>query len=152
MCDASGSTFFAYYLTGQVGMEDRCFLGTSAFCDDLQYYYWLNGALNSDYPMGMPTGQVYNVINGAGRVTFMGSNTFHYLQSATYTPAGQVATAVLYYYGNNNSTVTTNTYNNRQQPVNISANSRVATFAFLLHAKVGRRECLLVTAFLSLQH
>lgn len=138
MCYTMGSKSWSYDPVGRISGENDRFIGlTTPYGGDefningvptlsanTQYYYYLNGDLQSVfYPGPDPEYQFYTTVNAAGQVAAAGDEYFNVLTSATYAPTGQLATAVIgpseTYDGSNIS----NTYNNRLQPVLMSAST-----------------------------
>jgi RHS repeat-associated protein len=90
------------------------------------YVYYLNGDLLDVFYPGGPLYQFGTTENGAGRVTTAGDDIYNVFWNGTYTPDGQLATALIGWQDGPpayNGSPISNTYNNRLQPVLISANT-----------------------------
>jgi RHS repeat-associated protein len=141
MCYAAGSESWAYDPMGRVVTESDLFIwlvppyaadvvtinGVPTLSEDTNYDYYLNGDLaevNYPGPKGPPDYVFYTDENAAGQVTTAGDIYYTVLNDATYTPAGQLASAeVGWTDGGSNPNLISNTYNKRLQPVQISATS-----------------------------
>jgi RHS repeat-associated protein len=139
MCYDAGSKSWAYDPMGRILSENDRFIwlvppyyadevvinGVPTLSENTQYAYYLNGDLYNLYypgPKGPPDTEFYTTENAAGRVITAGDSVNDVLGSATYTPGGQLATAVIGRGSYAGSTIS-NTYNNRLQPVLISAST-----------------------------
>jgi len=83
------------------------------------YSYYLNGDLSDDNSPGWWA--QFTVESVAGQVTSAGDSLFNVFTLATYTPTGQLAHAWVSGDGSSGAMQITNTYNNRLQPVTLSA-------------------------------
>jgi len=143
MCFANGSTSWIYDSMGRIATEnDRLFglvppynsniifnnNGVETISTDTTYAYYLNGDLQNvfspaDY-------EFYTDENAAGQVTTVGDTRYNVLDGATYAPTGQLASGLVGIINSTPSyagTSLSNTYNNRLQPVLISATTPSAS-------------------------
>jgi hypothetical protein len=96
--------------------------GVETISTDTSYSYYLNGELSGDNAPDWY--QYYNIENGAGEITSVGDEMFDVLYNATYTPTGQLATACVGGTASDCQGMTiSNTYNDRLQPVLMSAST-----------------------------
>src|ERR1700728_2040538 len=143
MCFSSGSKSWQYDTMGRIANENDRFIGlvppyysdvyTTGFSvptisTDKPYVYYLNGDLFDLFypqPYGPPNYQFTTTENGAGRITTAEDDANNVFTSGTYTPDGQLTTALIGMQegGAYNGSPISNTYNNRLQPVLISANT-----------------------------
>jgi RHS repeat-associated protein len=86
------------------------------------YTYYLNGDLyDTYYPMG-PTYEFRTTESAAGRVITAGDVLYNVFNEGTYSPAGQLASAYIENpNGGTGAVGVSNSYNNRLQPVTMSA-------------------------------
>jgi YD repeat-containing protein len=114
MCDGSGATNWTHDKMGRIKQERRTIGAVKG--DYETDIYNLDGSVASLTTLGYGIAYTYN---GAGRQTSAknGADPFNYVTSATYAPFGGLSTASL---GSRPITLT-NTYNNRLQPLLISA-------------------------------
>ena len=133
MCFSVGSKSWQYDPMGRIYTENDRFVGlvpplyeyniftnsagVLSISTNTEYRYDLNGDLGTVYypGQGIPTEEFYTTESGAGRITTAGDATYHALTSGIYTPDGQLTTGLI------GSSPISNTYNNRLQPVLISA-------------------------------
>lgn len=144
MCYAAGNKSWTFDPMGRVDQEnDRLtwifspyspdvttYNGIYVLSENTQYAYYLNGDLNEVLypgPDGPPDYEFYTGENAAGQVTSAGDIYFNVLQNATYTPTGQLATALVGAGGTYSGSTISNTYNNRLQPVLVSASTASST-------------------------
>jgi RHS repeat-associated protein len=135
MCFSVGSKAWQYDPMGRIYTQNDRFVGlvpplyeynistnsagVPSISTDTDYRYDLNGDLGAVYypGQGIPTEEFYTTESGAGRIIAAGDATYHALISGIYTPDGQLTTGTVC----NNTCNASNTYNNRLQPVLISA-------------------------------
>jgi RHS repeat-associated protein len=112
MCDGSGGTSWAYDKMNRV-LQERRTIGTvkGDFENDA---FNLDGSVQSVTSLGYGVGYSYS---GAARPLTAGHGSPNIVQGATYTPPGELSGATL---GSAGLTVT-NVYNNRLQPILLSA-------------------------------
>ena len=122
---------------GRVLQEKRAIVGTSTVTNTISYAYNLDGSLaTTTYPN---TGKsVSYVMDGSGRPIALKNYTdaINYVQGVHYAPFGGITGMT---YGDQPITFT-NSYNNRQQPLRLSASTTAATIMSLcydFHAKVA---------------
>ena len=145
MCFAGGSKSWIYDQMGRVHAENDDFIwvvppysaqvatlnGIPTLGRNTTYAYYLNGDL-SDYfypgPYAPQNYQFYTGENAAGQVNTAGDDLNKVLTNATYTPTGQLATGLIGAgsFGTKGSAIS-NTYNNRLQPVLLSASTAGGT-------------------------
>ncbi len=90
MSDGSGKTGWSYDKVGRSSVEQRTI---SAITRTISYTYFLDGSVKSiTYPSGRVVS--YNVGNAERPLSATDSNGTQYAISATYSPAGEVASAV----------------------------------------------------------
>jgi RHS repeat-associated protein len=115
MCDGSGATNWTHDKMGRI-LQERRTIGTVAGKNDTDVYN-LDGSVASLTSLGF---QVTYAYNGAGRpLSALGGNSFVQSNSATYAPFGGLASAKM----GPTPIVVTNKYNNRLQPLLISASA-----------------------------
>jgi RHS repeat-associated protein len=114
MCAGSSSSSWSYDPMGRPLVESRLNKGSSAKTLTVSYTYYKDGSL---YALTYPSGNVvtYTVL-GAERVTQLTDASNNYVTSATYAPPGGLTGMT-----NGSGVVTNNIYNNRLQPLWLSA-------------------------------
>ena len=125
MCDASGATSWKHDEMGRVLQEKRK-IGTAPV-QSLTYTYNLDGSLKTlKYPS---TAIVKYTPSGAGRMLAAQDvgNSINYVQNAQYAPFGGISSMTQ----GASPITTTNAYNNRLQPVTLSAAAPAATILSL---------------------
>ena len=144
MCFAAGSKSWTYDPMGRVHSENDRFIwlvppysadvftlnGVPTLSENTSYSYYLNGDLFDTYypgPKGPPDYEFTTTENAAGQVATAGDIYYNVLTSATYTPGGQLATALVGPSGGYNGNKISNTYNNRLQPMLVSASTYSGT-------------------------
>lgn len=134
MCDGSGATNWTHDTMGRI-LQERRTIGTVVGKYDNDAYN-LDGSVSSiTIPSGYQIGYTYNKVAQPITVKVYGTNAFNYVTSATYSPAGALTSASL---GATPVTLT-NTYNDRLQPILLSATTPSATLfseCFDFHLKV----------------
>jgi RHS repeat-associated protein len=122
MCDASGGTSFSHNAIGRV-LKERRTIGT-VVGKYTSYVYHLDGSLAT---VTNPISNITITYNpgGAGRPLTAKyiSGPINYVTAATYAPFGGLASMVNGSASGFNGITTTNSYNNRLQPVVLSAAS-----------------------------
>lgn len=120
MCDGSGATTWTHDKMGRILHERRTIGAVKGDFDNDTYN--LDGSVTNVTSLGYDVAYTYD---GAGRVTTAknSADPFSYVTSATYAPPGEVASVSL---GAAPITVT-NYYNNRLQPILLSAFTSSAT-------------------------
>jgi RHS repeat-associated protein len=129
MCDGSGASNWTHDQMGRIKQERRT-IGSVAGENDTDVYN-LDGSVASIGSLGF---QVAYTFNGAGRpLSALGPNTYVQSNGATYAPFGGLSSAKL---GLQPITIT-NAYNNRLQPVLISATaaSSIMSLCYDFHSK-----------------
>ncbi len=139
MCYNAGSKSWQYDPMGRIQAENDRFIwlvppyspdeialnGVPTLSENTEYYYYLNGDLQNVYypgPKGPPNIEFYTSESAAGRIITAGDSENNVLGGATYSPDGQLATGLIGRGTYAGSTIS-NTYNNRLQPVLISAST-----------------------------
>ena len=113
MCSAASASSWSYDPMGRVLGELRKNVGSATKSLSVSYLYNADGSMQHIF---YPSGRTVNyTVGGAGRVTQVDDTYNIFIASATYTPAGAFAT------GAKGATNITNVYNNRQQPILLSA-------------------------------
>jgi RHS repeat-associated protein len=140
MCFGGGSKSWTFDPMGRIKSENDRFIwlvppysadvttinGVSTLSENTTYSYYLNGDLANTFypgPKGPPDYEFYTDENAAGQVTLAGDVYYNVFTSATYTPTGQLATASVGASSTYNGSKMSNTYNNRLQPVLVSAST-----------------------------
>ena len=146
MTDPSGSTTWTFDVMGGVASETRV---TANVTKSTSYIYNKNGSVKTvTYPSARSVNYTYS---GAGRVLSVVDPTgpINYVTSATYAAPGELATATNgFVQGVFTGINTANVYNNRLQPVLLSATSPTATvlslcYDFHLHVGINLPPCVL---------
>lgn len=144
MCFGGGSKSWTFDPMGRIATENDRFTylvppysadvgtigGVSTLSQVTSYAYYLNGDLFEVFypgPKGPPDYQFHTGENAAGQVTGAGDIYFQVLQNVTYTPTGQLATGLVGPSGSYDGSTISNTYNNRLQPVSMTASTYTGT-------------------------
>jgi RHS repeat-associated protein len=149
MCAGLSSATLSYDAMGRSLFEATANKGSSAKTYIVGYTYYLDGSVNT---LTYPSGDVVTyAVGGAGRTTQLsdsyGNNYVGYsTNSATYSPAGALATMTNGHTSTNAGIVTANTYNDRLQPFMLSAGvGQSAIFSicydFHLHVAISNSIC-----------
>jgi RHS repeat-associated protein len=128
MCTQQSASGFSYDPMGRIALEARTnsYQNPAPVTYTTGYQYWLNGSLET---LTYPSGDVLTyVVGGADRPlgvsdasnTYVASGTTNH---ATYAPQGAVAGMTNGYSSTFAGIVTSNTYNDRLQPILISASA-----------------------------
>ena len=123
MCSNLSSSVFSYDQMGRVVFDARKNKGSGSQAYTIGYTYYKNGSLNT---LTYPSGDVLTyIVGGAGRVTQMSDPNNNYVgyagTPATYAPNGALAGMVNGYTGGFAGITTSNIYNDRLQPILLSA-------------------------------
>jgi RHS repeat-associated protein len=139
MCAGLSASKWSYDPMGRQIVEKRTNQGSSNKTQTLQYLYNLDGSLKT---LVYPSGKVLNyTIGGAGRVTQIDDTLDIYATSIAYTPNGSVAGGV------QGPAAITNAYNDRLQPILLSAalSGQSSFFSlcydFHLHVAINTSPC-----------
>lgn len=121
MCYGSTSSSFSYDTVGRVSFEARSINAASTATYTIGYTYTQSGAVSS---ISYPSGNVLYYGDGAaGREVSVGDLVNTYTYYAHYTPAGDLYVADRSDIWPNSFETVFNIYNNRQQPIQLSASS-----------------------------
>jgi RHS repeat-associated protein len=145
MCDGFGVASWAYDSRGRVSTENRRTFGTSnnILSENFTYSYYLDGQISRIfYPSGVPGYALdFNSPNGAARITGVGDNQYNYVENATYSPNGALATALIGVSSTYSGNKILNTYSKRLQPTLLSAstwtNATIMSFTYDFHLGNG---------------
>ena len=120
MCDGSGATSWAHDTMGRVKQERRA-IGAASVSHFIDYSYNLDGSLAT--LQTPPLKLLVYTYNGAGRPTKLVDSTdgITFVTGATYVPHGEMAGATLGPASNFTGFVLNNAYNDRLQPILLSA-------------------------------
>jgi len=139
MCAGLSASKWSYDPMGREIVEKRTNQGSSNKTQTVQYLYNLDGSLKT---LAYPSGKVLNyTIGGAGRVTQIDDTLDIYAASIAYTPNGSVAGGV------QGPAAITNAYNDRLQPILLSAalSGQSSFFSlcydFHLHVAINTSPC-----------
>ena len=139
MCAGLSASKWSYDPMGREIVEKRTNQGSSNKTQTVQYLYNLDGSLQT---LVYPSGKVLNyTIGGAGRVTQIDDTLDIYAASIAYTPNGSVAAGV------QGPAAITNAYNDRLQPILLSAalSGQSSFFSlcydFHLHVAINTSPC-----------
>jgi RHS repeat-associated protein len=114
MCSGNSESSFSYDPMGRLLFEARLNTGSSTKTYTTGYTYFKEGSLNTiTYPSG---DLVTYLVGGADRATQVTDSVSNYAVSAKYAPHGALASMT-----NGTGIVTSNVYNDRLQPVQLSA-------------------------------
>jgi RHS repeat-associated protein len=130
MCDGSGGTSWIHDKMGRVKQERRS-IGAEGINHYIDYTFNVDGSLGVLQTPPMKT--LNYTYSGAGRATQLVDSTdnINFALSATYAPPGELATATLGSASNFSGFTVTNYYNDRLQPILLSAtNSATGTAVF----------------------
>ncbi|MGH9509004.1 MAG: hypothetical protein ACRD2M_03635, partial [Terriglobales bacterium] len=134
MCDASGATSWSYDPEGATLTEKRTLIGSSAITKNISYTYNLDGSLAT---LTYPSGRIITYASGAAGRTLSAvdtANNINYATSALYAPHGALSSLKNgFVSGGFAGITTTNSYNNRLQPLVLSAahvGGTVLSFAY----------------------
>jgi RHS repeat-associated protein len=125
MCGGPSGSSFSYDPMGRLAVEDRNSKGTSLATYKISYLYYEDGSLKQ---LTYPSGDVLTYTpGGAGRPIGVNDSSTHYVANgtgaarATYAPQGALAGMVNGYASPFTGIVTSNVYNDRLQPILLSA-------------------------------
>jgi RHS repeat-associated protein len=126
MCDGSGATSWTHDSMGRVRQERRA-IGAQGVNHYVDYTYNLDGSLR--ILQTPPMKQLNYTYNGAGKPTQLVDSTdsINFALSGTYAPPGQLTGVTLGSATGFNGFTVTNAYNDRLQPILLSAASPTAT-------------------------
>ncbi|HWW16044.1 MAG TPA: RHS repeat-associated core domain-containing protein [Candidatus Dormibacteraeota bacterium] len=130
MCDGSGGTSWIHDKMGRVKQERRS-IGAEGVNHYIDYTFNVDGSLGVLQTPPMKT--LNYTYSGAGRATKLIDSTdnINFALSATYAPSGGLATATLGSASNFSGFSVTNYYNDRLQPILLSAtNSQTGATVF----------------------
>lgn len=116
MCSSLSSSRFSYDSMGRMSTDVRNNRGSGTSATKLKttYSYWLDGSLKT---MTYPSGDILSyTVGGAGRTTQVTDSANNFVTAATYAPPGTLAGMI-----NGSGIITSNSYNNRLQPILLSA-------------------------------
>jgi RHS repeat-associated protein len=130
MCDGSGGTSWTHDKTGRVTQE-RCSIGSASVNHYIDYTFNLDGSLR--VLQTPPMKQMNYSYNGAGRATQLVDSTdsINFALNATYAPPGELAGATLGSATGFTGFTITNYYNDRLQPILLSATNSATGAAVL---------------------
>lgn len=134
MCDSSGATSWSHDQMGRVAGETRTINGSKPVTNTTTYAYNVDGSLDHTvYPSGY---YIYDGYDTAQRSNFVGDlvNSVTYVDDATYTPSGLVASALLDDTTNVALITDSFTYNNRLETTVTSASTSAHTIFSLGYA------------------
>jgi RHS repeat-associated protein len=125
MCQANSSSAFSYDSMGRPLVEARTNRGSSAKKYTTGYAYYKDGSLNT---LTYPSGDIVTyTVGGAGRTTQASDASNSYVgysgSTASYAPHGSLAGMTNGYTSSFAGIVTWNAYNNRLQPILLSAST-----------------------------
>jgi RHS repeat-associated protein len=149
MCSGNSASSFSYDKMGRTQFEKRNNKGSSAAVNTVGYTYYLDGSLNT---LTYPSGDVVTyTVGGAERLTAVSDSVNSYVgysgHPATYAPNGALAGMI---QGNTSSfagIATSNLYNDRLQPIllsaGISGGSSIFSlcYDFHLHQAINNTPC-----------
>jgi RHS repeat-associated protein len=145
MCDGSGATSWHHDQMGRIMQDDR-FIGSVTPGRFVNYGYTLDGS--PKYVTTPPLKTIGYTYNGAGRVIQAIDSTdgINFVTNATYAPPGGLTTMTMGAASGFNGIVTTNSFNDRLQPILLSAASPTGTvfsecFDFHLGVAVNTAPC-----------
>ena len=120
MCDGSGGTSWIHDTMGRVKQERRA-IGATSVNHYIDYTFNLDGSLG--VLQTPPMKNLNYTYNGAGQVIKLIDSTdnINFALSATYAPPGELATATLGSASGFTGFTVTNSYNDRLQPILLSA-------------------------------
>ncbi|MGH9530767.1 MAG: RHS repeat-associated core domain-containing protein, partial [Terriglobales bacterium] len=122
MCDASGATSWSYDPEGATLTEKRTLIGSSAITKTTSYTYNLDGSLAT---LVYPSARTVTYTPSAAGRTLSAvdvANSINYATNALYAPHGALSSLKNgFVSGGFAGITTTNSYNNRLQPVVLSA-------------------------------
>lgn len=141
MCSGNSSSSWSYDVIGRPLVESRRNYGsTAAYTKNISYQYYLDGSLKLlTYPSG---NAVTYGIGGAGRALSATDSSNSYVKSAIYAPHGALVSMT-----NGSGIVTSNLYNDRLQPILLSAGVTGQSpifslcYDFHLHAAINSSPC-----------
>ncbi|MGA2236989.1 MAG: RHS repeat-associated core domain-containing protein [Terriglobales bacterium] len=142
MCSNLSSSAFSYDQMGRVLFDARANQGSSTQAYTVGYTYYKNGALNT---LTYPSGDVVTyTVGSANRVTQMSDPSNSYVgysgTPATYTPNGALAGMVNGHTSAFAGITTSNIYNDRLQPILLSAavgGSSIFSLCYDFHSGVA---------------
>jgi RHS repeat-associated protein len=123
MCAGDSGSSWSYDPMGRPLLESRGDYGSARKKLNVSYTYYKDGSLNT---LTYPSGDVVTyTVGSAGRVTKVSDSSNNYVgysgNTATYTPNGSLASMTNGYTSTFAGIVTSNIYNNRLQPILLSA-------------------------------
>jgi RHS repeat-associated protein len=120
MCDGSGATSWSHDKMGRVVQEGR-FIGAMTPAKLINYGYNLDGSLQ--YLTTPPLKTIVYTYNGAGRATkgIDSIDNINFATGATYSPGGALTAMTMGPAAGFAGIVTSNAFNNRLQPILLSA-------------------------------
>jgi RHS repeat-associated protein len=114
MCAPNSASSFSYDKVGRVATDSSSNKGSSLVTLKTGYTYWKDGSLDQ---LTYPSGDVVTyVVKGAGRVTQVTDSSANYVTGAAYAPHGALIGMT-----NGANIINTNAYDNRLQPILLSA-------------------------------
>jgi RHS repeat-associated protein len=146
MCDGSGAAEWTHDKMGRL-LQERRTIGTVLGKYDIDAYN-LDGSPSSITTVGYSVGYLYSSAARPVSATYYGTNpNTQFVSSATYAPPGELAGAILgSVSGGFTGFTVANAYNNRLQPILLSATTPTATvfsecFDFHLGIAVNTTPC-----------
>jgi RHS repeat-associated protein len=140
MCGTRSGSGWSFDPMGRPLLESTRNLGSAQKVLSINYTYYKDGSLNT---LAYPSGDVVTyTVGGAGRVTQVTDSTNNFVTAATYAPPGLLTGMT-----NGSGIVTSNIYNDRLQPVLLSAGvtGQSAIFSlcydFHLHVAISNSPC-----------
>jgi len=124
MCAGSSSSSWSYDSMGRPLLESRLNHGSNNTTLNVSYTYWKDGSIDT---LTYPSGDVVTYTpGGAGRPLGVSDSTYNYVANgttnhATYAPHGSLASMANGYTSTFAGIVTSNIYNDRLQPILLSA-------------------------------
>jgi len=146
MGSPNSASSWSYDPMGRPLEEARVNVGASSATYDVNYAYYLDGSLNT---LTYPSGDVLTyAVGGAGRPLSASDSSNSYAASATYAPQGSLAGMANGYTASFAGIVTSNVYNNRLQPILLSASASSKSvfslcYDFHLSVAVNKAGCSL---------
>lgn len=147
MCAGASASTWSYDAMGRPIIEKNTNKESSAVTFSVNYAYYKDGSLNT---LTYPSGDVVTyAVGGAGRVTQLSDASNSYVgytgNSATYNPAGSLASMTNGHTSTFAGIVTSDLYNDRLQPILTSASASTPIFSlcydFHLHVAVSSPPC-----------
>ncbi len=148
MCSGNSASSFSYDTMGRTLFEKRNNKGTSTAVNTVGYTYYLDGSLST---LTYPSGDVVTyTVGGAERVTQVSDSANSYVgfsgSPATYAPNGALAGMTQGHTSSFAGIVTSNLYNDRLQPILLSAGVSSGSifslcYDFHLHQAISSTPC-----------